>query len=73
MLEDLLACFRLRVQQQVILEAKQVGVAQDAALGIEEKCVTTLARPQVLDLIRSHGVEQAGAVLATDAQSSAAG
>ena len=36
-LEDLLACFRLRVQQQVILQTEKIGIAQDAPLGIEEK------------------------------------
>jgi len=41
--EQLVARFRLRIEQKMIFKTEQIHVAQNAALGIEEKGVAAIA------------------------------
>ena len=73
MLVDFGPRLRLRVQQEMILEAEQVHVRQDAALGAQEKGVTSLARLQRFHLVGGHRVQQPRAIFAASANLPAAG
>ena len=44
-----------------------------AALRVEEKCIASITRLELLDLIRRHGMQQARAVLAGDDDFAAGG
>ena len=59
-----LAGFRLNIQQKIVRAAQHVRIGQDAALVVQEKCVTTGSRCKLLDVIGGHGVQQPRAILA---------
>ena len=66
-----LARLGLGVEKEVVFEAEDVRVGLDAALGVEEESVEAFAGLQLLHVIRGHGVEQAGAVFAGNADAAA--
>ena len=55
--------FGLGVEQEVVIEAENVGVGEDASLCVEEEGITALAGLQALNVIGRHGVEQTRTIL----------
>ena len=56
----------------MVLEAQDVRVRQNPALGVKEECITSLTCFQMLDVIGCHGVQQTRAVLASELDFAAA-
>ena len=63
----------LGVQQEVILEAQQIHVRQDAALGGQEEGVAALARLKRFHLVGGHRMQQPRPIFAARANLAAAG
>ena len=63
----------LGIEQEMILEAQQVHVRQDAALSVQEEGIATFAGLERLHLIGGHGVQQPRAVVPGGANLAAAG
>ncbi len=72
-LVQLLTHLRLDIQQEMIGPAQDVGVGENTALVIQEEGVASGAGRKLLDVIRTHGVKQASAVLASEFDFAAGG
>ena len=73
MAEDALASFGLGIQQEPVFQAEQVDVGQDVPLRVQKEGVASGAWGKLLHMVGSHGVQQAGAVVAGGVDAPAGG
>jgi hypothetical protein len=71
-LKQLAACFRFSVDEQSLVETKDIRIGLNAALRAQKERIAALARCELLDVIGRDGVQEARAILAGNEDHTAA-